>query len=288
MSYIRPGYDQDAYPKKEKVVPAVYHRYLSEDALENLYTDEEILNLFNKAYFISNPEAFAEIGFEGAVCQYVDRCASGQLLVPGTSETNTVIKSMRVRNLGKDPAWVRLFIAIPTALDEIDVDPGEKDCMLHFEVPEASLAEGGWNFGKDSDREAGDYVGDSGWNTYETTIGGIAYNVYVVTLETALNPGQLSSEAIFQVFLDENAEESDIVDLNKSFGTDKWQIFAVAEAITVTPEEEEEEPEEQTVLDGNEEPQDEGDDDPEDPETAFTAFAKVYEEVGDGKHNPFV
>lgn len=285
MSYIHPGYDKDAYPKIVAPVPAVYHRYLNEDALENLYTDEEIKNLFNKAYFISNPEAFAEVGFSGAICQYIDKCTSGQLLVPGTSSTNQVIKSMRVRNLGKAPAWVRLFIAIPSALDELDVDPAEKECTLHFEAPVSGLAEGQWNFGKDLDRDEGDYVGGSGWNSYETTINGIAYNVYVATLETALEPGELSSEAVFQVYLDAETTADDIVEINKAFGTDKWQIFAVAEAITVTPVDEEEE--EVVVTNGNDQ-QEEPEDDPEPEETAFSAFEAVYETVGDEGHNPFV
>ena len=285
-----PGYDQDHYPKLVKVVPAVYHRYLTTEELENLYTEEEILNLFNKAYFVSNPGAFAATGFNGAICKYVDKCSSGQLLVPATISSGTVtagqvIKSMRVKNIGTAPAWVRLFIAIPTILDDIDVPVDEKDCLLHFEADaEKGLAEGQWNFGKDLDREAGEYVGESGWNTYTTTIDGIAYNVYVVTLETALEPGQMSSEAIFQVYLDAEAEVDDIVTANKAFGTDEWQIYAAAEAVTVTPEEEEEE----ELLDGNEQQQEEGEDDPEpEPETAFSAFAAIYEEVGEGKHNPF-
>ena len=288
-----PGYDQDHYPKLVKVVPAVYHRYLTTEELENLYTEEEILNLFNKAYFVSNPGAFAATGFNGAICKYVDKCSSGQLLVPATISSGTVtagqvIKSMRVKNIGTAPAWVRLFIAIPTILDDIDVPVDEKDCLLHFEADaEKGLAEGQWNFGKDLDREAGEYVGESGWNTYTTTIDGIAYNVYVVTLETALEPGQMSSEAIFQVYLDAEAEVDDIVTANKAFGTDEWQIYAAAEAVTVTPEEEEEE-EEEELLDGNEQQQEEGEDDPEpEPETAFSAFAAIYEEVGEGKHNPF-
>ena len=36
-----PGYDQDHYPKLVKVVPAVYHRYLTTEELENLYTEEK-------------------------------------------------------------------------------------------------------------------------------------------------------------------------------------------------------------------------------------------------------
>ena len=197
---------------------------------------------------------------------------------------------MRVRNLGKEDAWVRLFIAIPTILDDIDVPVEEKDCLLHFEADaEVGLAEGQWNYGKDMDREEGEYVGESGWNTYATTIGGVAYNVYVVTLETALKPGQLSSEAIFQVYLEGEAEEEDIITANKTLGSDKWQIFAVAEAVTVTPEEEEEEAE-PTLTNGEEQQQEEGTDDDPEPETAFSAFAAIYEEVGDGegKHNPFV
>jgi hypothetical protein len=290
MSYIYPGYDQDAYPKKEKPVPAIYHKYLSEDALANLYTEEEINNLFNKAYFISNPDAFGSLGFNGAVCEYIDVCSSGQRLLPGSKTSNTVIKEMRVRNLGKDPAWVRLFIAVPAILDDGEPTFDSDDNVLHFKVGKTEgLAEGQWNYGKDMDREAGEFVGDSGWNFYTTEINGIAFNVYVATLETALNPGELSTRAVELVYLDGECTDNEIITINKTFKTDKWQIFAVAEAITVTPEEEEEEEEEQVVVNGNEDPQDESDDPEPEPETAFSAFATVYEEVGDGegKHNPF-
>ena len=258
MSYIAPGYDQNYYPKKEPVVPRVYHRYLNEQDLENLYTEEEIANLYNKAYFISNPDAFGSNGFNEAVCEYVDKCSSGQLLKPGSKTTNQVIKSMRIRNLG-EKAWVRMFIAIPSILDDAQPTFDASKNVLHFNTnPLKGLAEGQWNYGKAMDRAAGAYVGPSGWNFYSTTIKGIAYNVYVATLETALEKGALSSEAVFQVYLDAECSEDDIVKINKTFGTDKWQLYAAAEAVI--------------------------DDEAED---AFAAFNAVYEEVGEGKHNPF-
>ena len=261
MSYITPGYDQDHYPKLEPVIPRAYHEYLNADALSHIYTEEEINNLYNKAYFISNPDAFKANGFEGAICEYVDKCQSGARLKPGSKSSNQVIKSMRVRNLGKEKAWLRLFIAIPSILDDAQPDFDASKNVLHFNTdPTKGLAEGQWNYGKAMDRAAGAYVGPSGWNFYATTIKGIAYNVYVATLETALMPGQLSSEAVFQVYLDAKCSEDDIIKINKTFGTDKWQMYAAAEAITAEG------------IDG---------------EDAFSAFAKIYEEVGEGKHNPF-
>jgi len=257
--YITPGYDQDAYPKIVAPVPAVYHKYLSMKDLENIYTEDEINNLFNKAYFVSNPDAFPSNGYEGAICEYVDKCSSGQKLIPGSNKTNQVIKSMRIRNLGKEKAWVRLFIAIPSILDDAQPSFDASKNVLHFNMDPKSLAEGGWNWGKAMDRAAGSCVGPSGWNFYATQIKGIAFNVYVVTLETALNSAELSSEAIYQVYLDAECSEDDIIKINKTFKSDKWEMFAVAEAITVA----------------------------EDDTDAFAAFAKVYEEVGDGKHNPF-
>ena len=266
MSYIQPGYDQDYYPKLEPVIPAVYHKYLNEEALSHLYTEEEIQNLFNKAYFVSNPDAFPANGYDGAICQYVDKCQSGQLLIPGSKTTNQVIKSMRVRNLGKEKAWVRLFIAIPSILDDAQPTFDASKNVLHFNAdPNKGLAEGQWNYGKAMDRPAGAFVGPSGWNFYSTTINGIAYNVYVATLETALMPGELSSEAVFQVYLDAECTKDDIIKINKTFGTDKWQMYAAAEAVTAAGIDEES----------------------EDTEDAFTAFAKIYEEVGEDKHNPF-
>lgn len=261
-SYITPGYDVDHYPKIEPVIPRVYHNYLSTEELENLYTDEEIQNLYNKAYFVSNPDAFPSNGYNDAICKYVDKCSSGQLLVPGTNKTNQVIKSMRVRNVGKTKAWVRLFIAIPSILDDAQPTFDASKNVLHFNAsPDGGLAEGQWNYGKAMDRSAGSFVGPSGWNFYSTEIKGIAFNVYVATLETALEPGQLSSEAVFQVYLDATTSTDDIIKINKTFGSSDWQMYAAAEAVTVSDEDE--------------------------TEDAFTAFNAIYEEVGEGKHNPF-
>lgn len=258
--YITPGYDQDAYPKIVAPVPAVYHKYLSMKDLENIYTEDEINNLFNKAYFVSNPDAFPSNGYEGAICEYVDKCSSGQILVPGSVTSNQVIKCMRVRNLGKEKAWVRLFIAIPSILDDAQPTFDASKNVLHFNAEKTKgLAEGQWNYGKAMDRPAGSFVGPSGWNYYATEIKGVAFNVYVATLETALEPGYLSSEAVHQVYLDAECTTDDIIKINKTFGSDKWEMFAAAEALTVA----------------------------EDDTDAFAAFAKVYEEVGDGKHNPF-
>lgn len=258
MSYINPGTDGNWYPPEEPVIPRVYHKYTTESFLENNYTPEQIANLYNKAYFVSNPDAYKPNGFEGAICEYVDKCSSGQLLKPGSKTSNQVIKSMRIRNLG-EKAWVRLFIAIPSILDDAQPTFDASKNVLHFNTDsKKGLAEGQWNYGKAMDRAAGAYVGASGWNFYSTTIKGIAYNVYVATLETALEKDELSSEAVFQVYLDAECTTDDIIKINKTFGTDKWQLLAAAEAVI------------------NDEAED-----------AFAAFNAVYEEVGEGKHNPF-
>ena len=264
MSYINPGTSNGWYPPEEPVIPRVYHKYLSEEELQILYTEEEIQKLFNNAYFVSNPDAFPANGWNGAICKYVDKCSSGQMLIPGSKSTNQVIKSMRVKNLGKAPAWIRLFIAIPSILDDAQPTFDASKNVLHFNSdPNKALAEGQWNWGKALDRTAGNYVGPSGWNFYTTEIKGIAFNVYVATLETALEPGQLTTEAVFQVYLDAKCSKDDIVKVNKTFGTDEWQMYAAAEAVTVGE------------VDGE-------------PETdPFAAFNAIYEEVGEGKHNPF-
>ena len=265
VNELIPGTTNGWYPEKEPVIPAVYHRYLSEEELKDLYTEEEIQNLFNNAYFVSNPDAFPANGYNGAICKYIDKCSSGQKLIPGSKTTNQVIKSMRVRNLGKEPVWVRLFIAIPSILDDAQPDFDASKNVLHFNTDSVKgLGEGQWNFGKAMDRSAGQYVGASGWNFYSTTIKGIAYNVYVATLETALEAGQLTSEAVHQVYLDAKCSKDDIVKINKTFGTDEWQLYAAAEAVTA-------------AVDENGEIN----------ETAFDAFNAIYEEVGEGKHNPF-
>ena len=281
---VIPGYDQDYYPKLEMPVPALYHKYLTEEELADLYTEEEIQNLFNKAYFVSNPDAFAPNPMDGTKCQYIDKCTSGQRLIPGSKTTNQVIKSMRIRNTGNVDAWVRLFIAIPTILDDAQPTFDASKNVLHFNADSVKgLGEGMWNYGKAMDRAVGNFVGASGWNYYATTINGIAYNVYVATLETPLAPGELSPEAVYQVYLDAECTEDDIIKINKEFRSDKWQMYAVAESIPVLVEEEEEV--EAPKTEGEEESEEVTDEVAD--EDVFAAYARYYEEVGEGKHNPF-
>ena len=71
------------------------------------------------------------------------------------------------------------------------------------------------------------YTGN--WNSYETTVDGIDYVVYVVTWETALKAGEETSEkAIEKVYLDSSVTNEKVDEINNALG-ENWKILVVAE-----------------------------------------------------------
>lgn len=141
----------------------------------------------------------------------------------GTLE-NGVIKEVSVKNTGTEKAYVRVHIAIPQLLDDgADTFNAAKN-LLHFNFDPNSVGEGKWDWTKTTGAA---YTGD--WNYYEETIGEVVYNVYVVTYETALEPGQETLEkAMDQVYLDSKLDNEDIDKLIDALGPN-WQIKVVAE-----------------------------------------------------------
>lgn len=165
----------------------------------------------------------------------------GSKLVPVTydeegnrKDDNVVNKDVFVTNTGSEEAYVRVHIAIPTILDDGDPTFDASANILHFNAETESYQNGFWNWGKapaDNDGLTGSaMVNDRNWNFYTVEIGGIGYNVYVVTYEsilTAENPTTLHY-AMSQVYMDKTVTNQDITRIKETL-EDEWYIYVAAE-----------------------------------------------------------
>ncbi len=105
-----------------------------------------------------------------------------------TTNPNYVDKIVNVTNTGKSDAYVRVIVAFPADFDAEKAS----DMMLH------------WN---SSRLEAGETDPSKCWTraggTEQVTIGGVLYNLYVMTYNGVLTPGeQTKYPAIVGVYLD--------------------------------------------------------------------------------------
>ena len=133
---------------------------------------------------------------------------------------NGVEKEVYVTNTGSENAYVRVHIAIPAILDDVD---SAGNNTLHFNFASESVGAGLWDWSKTT---GADYTGD--WNYYTTSIDDIAYNVYVVTYGSELAPGASTIDAIHQVYLDSSVTNEDIETIKETLG-DEWKIYVAAE-----------------------------------------------------------
>ena len=159
-----------------------------------------------------------------------------KLIMPGQD----VEKIVHVENVGANPAFVRVHVALPKILDSGDPDFAAYANTMHWNFSKASFAEGLWNWNKN---EAGpNYPGNGGnWNAYETTIDGVEYTVYVATYETALaaKTGKTAEPAINNVYLDTDLTQEEWNDIKSIFGdAEEIKVLVAAEGVqTVTFEE---------------------------------------------------
>ncbi len=141
----------------------------------------------------------------------------GSKLVPVTydeegnrKDDNVVNKDVFVTNTGSEEAYVRVHIAIPAILDDGDPSFDAAKNILHFNAESESYQNGFWNWGKTTaanDNLTGSAMVDGAWNFYTVEIGGIGYNVYVVTYESILTPGASTLQyAMSQVYVDKTVD----------------------------------------------------------------------------------
>lgn len=107
---------------------------------------------------------------------------------------NYVDKVATVKNTGNSDAYVRFYFAIPSALDDGYETFNAGLNVLHFNFGNEN---GATTFGASWNWKHGDT-----WNYYETTIDGVAYNVYFADYTTKLAAGNTTTQAISGVYLD--------------------------------------------------------------------------------------
>lgn len=151
-------------------------------------------------------------------------------LIPTTGKdaegnyTNAIEKEVYVENTGSEKTYVRVHIAIPQILDDGAETFDASANILHFNYSPESVEDGKWNWSKTVDGTTGE-----NWNYYEVAIDEITYNVYVVTYETILEKGDVTIDAMSQVYMDSKVTNEDITKLKETLG-DNWKIYVAAEA----------------------------------------------------------
>ncbi|MGN1334478.1 MAG: SipW-dependent-type signal peptide-containing protein [Anaerovoracaceae bacterium] len=121
---------------------------------------------------------------------------------------NYIDKIVTVTNTGKSDAYVRAYFAIPSALDDGFETFNAGANILHFNFGNYFNENGGlittygnqWLWGTVAKE------GHSGWNYFETTIDGVAYNVYFADYYQALPAGKTTEQFVSGVYLDSHVD----------------------------------------------------------------------------------
>ena len=142
---------------------------------------------------------------------------------------NYIDKIVTIKNTGKSAAYVRAYFAIPSALDDGYETFNAGANILHF------------NFGNENgvstEGVQWSWMHGNKWNYFETTIDGVAYNVYYADYYQALPAGETTEQFISGVYLDKNVDMKDDnyidtrfpnADLSILKGTVSCPVFAVA------------------------------------------------------------
>lgn len=112
---------------------------------------------------------------------------------------NYIDKIVTIENTGKSNAYVRAYFAIPSALDDGEETFNASLNILHF------------NFGNKGDvtTYGNEWLwkdAEGAWNYFETTIDGIAYNVYYADYYRVLKAGETTEQFVSGVYLDKNVD----------------------------------------------------------------------------------
>ena len=146
---------------------------------------------------------------------------------------NYIDKIVTIKNTGKSDAWVRAYFAIPSALDNGYETFNAGANILHFNFGNANgvTTEGNqWKWMHTTE-------GVKKWNYFETTIDGVAYNVYFADYYQKLPAGETTEQFISGVYLDSHVDMKNGAYIDTRFpnadlsilnGTVKCPVMAVA------------------------------------------------------------
>lgn len=115
---------------------------------------------------------------------------------------NYVDKMVTVKNTGSEDAYIRVYFAIPSALDDGYETFNAGKNVLHFNFGN-KIVDGAYVSTIDTDWT---WMHGDKWNYYETTIGGIKYNVYYADYNNAVVANGITSQVIQGVYLDKSFE----------------------------------------------------------------------------------
>lgn len=148
---------------------------------------------------------------------------------------NYVDKIVTVKNTGNSDAYVRAYFAIPSALDNGFETFNAGLNVLHFNF---GNKDGVSTVGKQWDWGSEAKPNHDGWNYFETTIDGVAYNVYYADYYKVLPAGATTEQFLSGVYLDMNVDmdangnyidkRAPEADLSILKGDVKCPVFAVA------------------------------------------------------------
>ena len=114
---------------------------------------------------------------------------------------NYIDKIVTIENTGKSDAYVRAYFAIPSALDDGYETFNAGANVLHFNF---GNEDGASTYGVQWIWKHGDK-----WNYFETTIGGVAYNVYYADYYQPLAAGATTEQFVSGVYLDKSFNQQD-------------------------------------------------------------------------------
>ena len=114
---------------------------------------------------------------------------------------NYIDKIVTIENTGKSAAYVRAYFAIPSALDDGYETFNAGANILHF------------NFGNENgvstEGVQWSWMHGNKWNYFETTIDGVAYNVYFADYYQVLPAGETTEQFLSGVYLDKSFDMKD-------------------------------------------------------------------------------
>lgn len=122
---------------------------------------------------------------------------------------NYVDKMVTIKNTGKSDAYIRAYFAIPSALDDgFEENFNASMNILHFNFGNKFNEDGTlvttynneWLWGSEAKPN------HSGWNYFETTIDGVAYNVYFADYYQPLAANATTEQFISGVYLDSHVD----------------------------------------------------------------------------------
>ena len=114
---------------------------------------------------------------------------------------NYVDKIVTIQNTGKSDAYVRAYFAIPSALDDGYETFNAGANILHFNF--------GNKDGVSTDGVQWKWMHGNKWNYFETTIDGVAYNVYYADYYQPLAAGATTEQFVSGVYLDKSFNQQD-------------------------------------------------------------------------------